>query len=120
MPGHAYITHGDPNLLRDVAIHIAGQMGFGVEPQGEWTMKVVQGSLAASIFVGAFVAYCDFVVHVVSHADGTNHLVLERNTPWWTGWIGVSRVKSKARELADAYGNELYRVGVPIIQRNDF
>lgn len=120
MPGHAYITHGDPNMLRDVAMHVAGAMGYGVEPQGAYRMKVCQGSLAASIFVGAFVAYCDFTVDISTSADNTVHLVLNRNVPWWTGFIGVGRVKNKARELADAYGNELVRVGVPILQRNDF
>lgn len=120
MPGHAYITTGDPNLLRDVAINVAGALGYGVESAGAWRLKVTQGSLTASIFLGAFIAYCEFTVDVVSQADGTHHLVLVRNSPWWTGWIGVSRVKSKARDLADAYGNELMRVGVPIIQRNDF
>lgn len=120
MPGHAYITHADPNLLRDVAIHVSGQLGYGVEPRGPASLRVTQGSLTASIFVGAFIAYCDFAVDVVSHADGTHHLVLQRNTPWWTGWIGVHRVKNRARELADAYGNELYRLGVDILQRNDF
>lgn len=120
MPGTAYITNGDPNMLRDVAIHVAGQMGFGVQPEGAYRLRVQQGNLAASIFVGAFVAYCDFTVDITTHADNTAHLVLQRNTPWWTGWIGVSRVKGKARDLADAYGNELHRVGVPILQRNDF
>ncbi|MBZ0135836.1 MAG: hypothetical protein K8I27_05645 [Planctomycetes bacterium] len=120
MPGHAYITHGDPNVLRDVAIQVAGGLGYGVEPQGAWRLKVSQGSLAASLFLGAFIAYCDFTVDVVSHADGTYHLLLHRNNPWWTGWIGMNRVKNRAIQLADAYGNELMRAGVPVLQRNDF
>jgi hypothetical protein len=120
MPGHAYITYGDPNVLKEVAIHVAGGMGYGVEQTGPWSMQAKQGSLAASIFVGAFIAYCDFNVSVVAQPDGTQHLVLERNTPWWTGLIGVKRVKNRAAELADAYGNELIRRGVQIVRRNEF
>ncbi|MCA8911598.1 MAG: hypothetical protein KDB82_07825 [Planctomycetes bacterium] len=120
MPGHAYITNADPNVLKGIAIHVAGGMGFGVQDAAPWSVKVTQSSMAASLFLGAFVCYCDFNVNIVSSPDGTQHLVLERNNPWWTGWIGMNRVKNRARELADAYGNELIRQGVQILQRNDF
>lgn len=120
MPGHAYITAGDPHELKDVAIHVAGGLGYGVEDTGPWSLSVTHGNFVVSLLVGAFIAYCDFKVHVVSPGDGTHHLVLERNNPWWTGVIGIGRVKKRARELADAYGNELIARGVQIHQRNDF
>ena len=120
MAGHAYITAGDPDLLKDVAIHVAGGMGYGVEDMGPGSLKISQGSFAASIFLGAFIAYCDFQVQILVPGDGTSHLVLERNNPWWTGVIGVNRVKKRARELADAYGNELVARNVQIVRRDDF
>lgn len=120
MPGTAYITNGDPGALMDVAIHVAGGLGYGVEETAPGTLSVKQGSFVASLFLGAFIAYCDFKVVVHSPGDGSAHLVLERNSPWWTGVIGVNRVKKRARELADAYGNELVARGVPIVSRNEF
>lgn len=120
MAGHAYVTTTNPETLEQAAINVAGSMGFGVKPVGPGALAVTKGSLVASIFVGAFVAYCEFRVNVSVAPDGTSHLVLERNSPWWTGVIGVSRVKKRARELADAIGNELIRLGVQIVARNDF
>lgn len=120
MPGHVYITQATPEHLLEVGGNVAGNLGYNIEQEGPWTLRLQKGSLAASIFVGAFVAYCDFKLNVIFPGDGTAHLHLERNTPWWTGVIGVKRVKSRAKELADAYGNEMVRQGVAIIQRNDF
>ncbi|MCB9892968.1 MAG: hypothetical protein H6839_00795 [Planctomycetes bacterium] len=120
MPGHLYVTQGQPEHLLQITGDLAPAMKYRVEQSGAWTLKLQQGSLAASIFVGAFVAYCDFTVNIIVPGDGTTHWVLERNTPWWTGIIGVNRVKGRARDLADAYGNEMARQGVPILQRNDF
>lgn len=120
MPGHAYVTNGDPNVLMDVAVHVAGGMEYGVERAGQSSLKVTKGNLVASWFLGAFIAYCDFTVNIVGHPDGTQHLVLERNSPWWTGVLGVNRVKTRASELADAYGNELVTRGVQIVTRADF
>jgi hypothetical protein len=119
MPGHAYITRGTPDQLRQIAGDVATAQGFRVEPESAWTLKVGLSSMAASLFLGAFVAYCDFKVHVVVPGDGTSHLVLERNNPWWTGLIGIRRVKNRAIELANAWGNEMQRQGVQILQRID-
>ena len=120
MPGHLYVTQGLPEHLLDISGQVASAMGYSITQVGPWTLKLQQGSLAASLFVGAFTAYCDFTVNILIPGDGTAHLVLERNTPWWTGFLGVRRVKGRAIDLADAYGNEMVRQGVPIIQRNDF
>ncbi|MHC4839842.1 MAG: hypothetical protein ACYTDT_02635 [Planctomycetota bacterium] len=120
MAGHAYITNGDPNVLREIVCAMSPASGFSVEEVGPFQFKVRKGNLAASIFVGAFIAYCDFDVSVTAHADGTQHLVIQRNSPWWTGVIGVNRVKKAASALADAFGNEILRLGIQIFQRNDF
>lgn len=120
MPGHVYVTQATPDHLMEVAGGVAAAFGYEIQQEGSWTLRLKKGSLAASFFVGAFVAYCDFRLNIVFPGDGTAHLHLERNTPWWTGIFGVNRVKNQARELADAYGNELVRQSVAILQRNDF
>lgn len=119
MPGTHYVTNMPPDQLKHLAIHVAGGMEFGVNETAPWSLAVTKGSLAASIFVGAFVAYCDFQVHINVLPDGNTQLVLERNTPWWTGFIGVGRVKTKALELADAYGNAILSQGFQVLHRAD-
>lgn len=119
MPGHVYITQGQPEQLRHIAGEVALSLGFRVEPESDWTLKLLKSSLAASLFLGAFVTYCEFRAHVVVPGDGTAHLVLERNNPWWTGFIGINRVRNRAVELANAWGAELQRQGVLILQRFD-
>lgn len=119
MPGTQYITNMPSQQLKDLAIHVAGGMEFGVQDIAPWSLAVTKGSLAASIFVGAFVAYCDFKVHIAVLPDGNSQLVLERNSPWWTGFIGVGRVKTKALELADAYGDAILSQGFAVLHRAD-
>lgn len=119
MPGHTYVTHAAPELLERIALATAAQMNFAIEPESPGRYAVRKGSLWASLVVGAFVAYCDFRLVIAVAPDSTSHLILERNTPWWTGFIGVNRVKSRARELADACGNALVQAGVHILARND-
>ncbi|MBX3460167.1 MAG: hypothetical protein KF696_09450 [Planctomycetes bacterium] len=119
MPGTLYVTNMPPDRLKHLAIHVAGGMEYGVQDIGPWSLSVGKGSLAASIFVGAFVAYCDFKVHISALPDGNTQLLLERNSPWWTGLIGVGRVKRKAVELADAYGNNILTQGFQVLHRAD-
>lgn len=119
MPGHAYATTAAPDLLERIALDTASRLEFTIETEGPGRFVARKGNLAASIFVGAFIAYCDFRLIITVAPDGTSHLVIERNTPWWTGFIGVNRVKNRARELADACGNALLQAGVQILARND-
>lgn len=120
MPGTAYITMMEPDHALRLAHEVATNMDFTVQRCADWQLEVRRGSLVASIFVGAFVAYCDFRLTVVMPGDGTTHLVLERNSPWWTGFIGVSRVKRAAQELADALGNAIHGAGGQILSRQEF
>lgn len=119
MPGHTYVTTAAPEVIERIALDAAGRLGFTIETEAPGRYVVRKGSLVASIFVGAFVAYCDFRVWVAVAPDNTSHLVIERNTPWWTGFLGVSRVKTRALELADACGNAMFASGVQILARND-
>ena len=139
------VTNAPPEHLRDTAVGVArslnydiaplfdgpqdlaqpvgtsnGQLAqpFGVAATG-WSHSARQGNLALSIFFGAFVAYCDFKLNVVFPGDGTSHLILERNKPWWTGAIGLSRVKGRAVDLANAIHNALGQAGFAILDRRE-
>ncbi|GIK51557.1 MAG: hypothetical protein HPKKFMNG_00762 [Planctomycetes bacterium] len=113
------ITNAQPQHLRDAALHVAQSTSYTITPLAEWSFGATQGSLALSILFGAFVAYCDFKLHVSSPGDGTTYLTLERNTPWWTGFIGVNRVKRRADDLVNAICSVLGSQGVAIFHRRD-
>lgn len=113
------VTLAEPMNLRDTALGVAQSMGYEIARLDEWSHSARQGNLALSIFFGAFVAYCDFKLNVVFPGDGTSHLILERNKPWWTGAIGLSRVKGRAVDLANAIHNALGQAGFAILDRRD-
>lgn len=113
------VTGAPPEYLRDTALNVARDLGFELVPLNDWSHGAKKGSLALSLLFGAFVAYCDFKLNIAFPGDGTSHLILERNNPWWTGYIGVSRVKGRAAELANTIQQVLGQNGVPIYDRRD-
>ena len=52
--------------------------------------------------------------------DDTVEIRIERNSPWWTGMIGVNRVKKRAEELADAVERSIERDGGEVLRRGTF
>jgi hypothetical protein len=119
MAGILIVTQAEPLYLRDTALGVAQSMGYEIAPLDEWSHSAKQGNLAMSIFFGAFVAYCDFKLRVVFPGDGTSHLILERNVPWWTGVIGNNRVKGRAMDLANGIQNAIGQAGFAILDRRD-
>jgi hypothetical protein len=119
MAGILLVTGAPPEYLRDAALSASRELGFEVSSHDEWSHGASKGSLALSILFGAFVAYCDFKLYVLCPGDGTSHLVIERNNPWWTGVIGINRVKGRAVELANAVQQVMGQAGVPIYDRRD-
>ena len=101
-----------------MVMHVAKDLKFAVYRVGDWELRIQKGSLLASIFVGAFVAYCDFRVFV-EEDDGGVDIVIERNRPWWTGAIGVGRVKSWAKTLASHLEDEIKHQGGKVRDRKD-
>src|SRR5262249_28814621 len=53
-------------------------------------------------------------------ARGAHRAWIERNTPWWTGVIGVSRVKSWAKSLADEIEDEIEHQHGRVYGRQEF
>lgn len=103
MPGARISVLGDPRAIWPVLERTAQTMGFSARTVGN-LMKIQKGNLVASIFLGAFIAYCEFSATMQPNpSPGWTDLVLTRNTPWWTGAIGVSRVKNRLRELMNSF-----------------
>jgi hypothetical protein len=120
MAGSSIVTDMD----RETAVRLVGTVardeGFSVERVEDDELKVGQGNLIASIFLGAFIAYCDF--KVVFHPEPGNRVEIEmnRNNPWWTGIIGIGRVKNIFKKLVDAIEEEIEAAGGRIINSEDF
>ncbi len=82
------------------ALDAANDLLFTVTPTSDVEFTARKGNFGLSIIVGAFVCYCRFKLTAVSEGEKTT-VHLERNTPWWTGMIGIRRVKSQAKDLAE-------------------
>ena len=114
-------TDMDRDDALKLAKHVARDLEFEVESLGKRTFRAQQGSLALSIIVGAFVAYCDFEIEIVeSRREGNIDIIINRNSPWWTGFIGIGRVKGRARELAEEIGDSIDRKGYRVRREREF
>lgn len=120
MAGVRLTIRGTPEAVIESAARTAQGLGFEVLPSSPRSLAIRRGNLLLSIFLGAFVAYCDFLATAESQPDGTTRLSLQRNTPWWTGVIGVSRVKKKARELADTISRNITAEGMALLGNSDY
>lgn len=120
MSGIRIAVQTTPELLLTHAGQAAESLAFTVGSAGPQTLQLRKGSLGLSIFLGAFIAYCDFRATVQVLGNGLSQLTLERNKPWWTGVIGVSRVKGKAAELVDVLQRGLASQGLNVAGREEF
>ena len=116
MAGIALISNLETATALDIASDVARHLGFSVRRVGNGELTVQRGNLAASIFFGAFIAYCDFRVY----AEPSGKITIERNSPWWTGVIGVNRVKNWANSYADELQRAIAGQGGKIINREEF
>src|SRR5438128_1495449 len=93
-------TNVDPEKVHVIARRSAEEQGYRTEgAKGRWDFSARQGSMALTFFLQALATYCDFRITIDRTSAGTE-LIVERNSPWWTGKIGVNRVKARAEDLA--------------------
>jgi len=116
MPGLKFTTKLDAESLYKIAFRRAQDLGFTVRSIDDRAFSAISGSAAMTV-VGK--AYCDFRIDVEEYDDG-NELVLERNAPWWTGVIGISRVKSIAKDLFKCIKDEIELRGGKIEREKEF
>jgi hypothetical protein len=84
MPGIMIATDLEAKEALKAVKNVAKDLDFAVARVDDLELSVTKGSLAASIFLGAFIAYCDFRVFIEERRDRVR-IVIERNSPWWTG-----------------------------------
>lgn len=116
MPGFDVVTNAPPQHLHATALATAQGLGFQAIPESDWSFRAAKGNTAVSMLVGAFVPYCRFRLSVTAEPNGVSHLMLERNSPVWTGAIGVSRVKNRAKALAEAVAAALASQGAAVYE----
>ncbi len=116
MAGVDFVVRGaEEEVLATVGEAARGEeFAVAMEPDGRLAAR--RGNFALSIVLGAFIAYCDFKFTLAPAGSDTVRLSLVRNNPWWTGLIGISRVKKAATRLADAVQRAL---GPRVISRTD-
>ncbi len=107
LPGNHLVTNAPAPHVLGLAQHMSQQLGFRLRPTSPWSFGAQKGNLAVSILLGAFIAYCNFNVYINQNPDGNTGLSIIRNSPWWTGVIGVRRVKRRADELGNAISQAL-------------
>jgi hypothetical protein len=119
MAGLKFVVNMPPEDLHQLARHVAKENGFAVHPSGGMSFEAKRGNFALSVVAGALVAYCDFKVVIDPYDDGAE-LILTRNSPWWTGAIGVNRTKNWAQSLADWIKKEVERSGYQVLKEKEF
>ena len=120
MPGIRILTDLEGKAALKAVSRVAKRLSFSVYRVEDWELVVQKGSLVASVFLGAFIAYCDFRVCITSARNDRVEIEIQRNSPWWTGFIGVNRVKSWAKSLADAIEDEVEDLGSRLYGRKDY
>jgi hypothetical protein len=114
------LTDSKPEEAMQASLRAGEKLRFKVYRVGDWEMVAQRGNLLLSVFVGAFVAYCYFHVRVFADRGDRVEVEIQRNTPWWTGAIGVNRVRNWAKSLADEIEREIEHAGAKIHGRKDF
>ena len=120
MAGFSILTDIDGAAAMKTANKVAKKLGFSTAKADEWELTATKGNLVASIFLGAFIAYCDFRIYVEEGKRGEIEISIERNSPWWSGAIGVHRVNNRAKELADAIEDAILDNGGKVMKRGTF
>ena len=121
MAGIIITTDLTPKGASKLAREVARDLEFSITRLDDQAFQATKGSLASSIFLGAFVLYCNFEVEIQdSRYEGEVDIIINRNIPWWTGLIGLRRVKTRAKELATAIADAIKQDGNQVLKKKEF
>jgi hypothetical protein len=101
MAGLQFVVQGTADEALSAIEETARTSGFTVSVDAEGRLVARRGSFGLSILLGAFIAYCDFKFAAAPEGKDAVRVTMTRNNPWWTGLIGISRVKKAAGRLVD-------------------
>ena len=101
MAGFDFVIHGTADLAFAAVRAAAQAEHYEVSEDEDGGLRARKGNFASSLVLGAFFPVYELEFEV--QAEGPNvRLTMTRNHPWWTGMIGISRVKKAAVRFADA------------------
>jgi len=81
MAGYKIVTNRPAKDAVQIARQAAKELGFSVARIDECAFSAGKGNLPLSIFLGAFIAYCDFEVRARETGDGRTDVIIGRNRP---------------------------------------
>ncbi|MFO0937926.1 MAG: hypothetical protein U0798_15600 [Gemmataceae bacterium] len=118
MPRTELYTDASHEEALDAVAEACKPAGFHIVSEGKRKLTVQKGSLATSIFLGAFVVYCNCQVTV--ERDGDELCIdFEWGTTWWQGIFGPMRTKTAMNQLIDHVCDILEDEGREIMERLD-
>jgi len=92
------------NLSVEECLNVVGnsarKLNYTVIFLGERELAIRKGSLLGTLLVGAVAPQCDFRVSV-EERPSCRDILIRINRPWWSGLVGMQRVRARAKELAD-------------------
>jgi hypothetical protein len=107
--------HAEDSTVIRIVRETAANSGFRVSYLGPGEIILEKGSFLLSIFIGALAPYLHFRVRVTPSPDAY-HISFERNTPWWTGILGVMSCRSQFQTLTTAVASAVYFHGGQVVQ----
>src|SRR5580700_2886287 len=116
MLGITITTNLESARAIDLARQAAAQLAFSIHPVTDKEFLARKSSLGSSLLLGPFVAYCRFRISVIEFEDAQVDVVLQRNFPWWSGFIGVGKVRAWALRLARSIEAQIEQNGGQVLQ----
>ena len=99
MAGIKLVIDMEPATALQLAWRAAQDLQFRLTPIQDGTFQASKGRAIWSLLVGPAAPHCSFTISVHSYPDGTTDLVLDRNTPWSSGVLGLRRIQAEAETL---------------------
>jgi hypothetical protein len=119
MAGIKLVTDAEPERALELAWRAAQDLSFKLTPIADGTFQASKGRALWSALVGPASPHCRFRITAKKYPDGTTDLVLERNTPWTSGVLGLRRLNAEAEALMQKAAEAIQQGGARIIERKE-
>jgi hypothetical protein len=119
MAGIKVVTDAKPDTVLQLAWRAAQDLSFSVTPIHDGAFDASKGHIIWSMVAGNAAPHCKFRISAKRYPDATTDLVLERNSAWTTGLLGLRRIKSEASAVIDKAVEALQQIGGKVIERKE-
>ena len=119
MAGIKLVTDMDPETALQLPWRAAQDLSFTLTPIADGSFSASKGSAIWSALLGPAAPHCQFKIVAKKYPDGMTDLVLERNSPWTSGRLGLRRINAEAQGLIDRTVEALEKNGGNIKERKE-